>query len=419
MKPLNRPMFRYGGPIKEGVMNGIKEPRQNYQEAGRVRNFFSNLMKPALNADGTPVTLPNRNFVEDLTFVAGPSKFLKAGGAGLAAIRNMGKYPKFPPGYRSGAGDKFVEPKFLSNEYLKSIIRPYTSGMKETFSGVGGKIKDYGYAGTIGGAGIGYGVKKTKDFFDSLNKNKKIDTTLDNIQNTPFVNTNKNTSVASNKPADNRTAKQIQADKIQEYRDIMDIKGMNKDAAYNSLIAASRAINESGDFKGDIKSGKLINDIIQATSKQFDKPKATKDAIDTLILKGKIEQDIKASDPAYALDAELKRSKLAESQRALNPSWSATKSAYGKIDKSQAGIISAAKEYSKNNNTEYRETIVSKADFDKILKNLKKEDNTIDEITHIAGWTQGKIKGRNVPDGNYVVGDNIVTIVDNIVKAVE
>ena len=80
MRPLNRPMFRYGGPIKEGVMNGIKEPRQNYQEAGRVRNFFSNLMKPALNADGTPVTLPNRNFVEDLTFVAGPGKFLKAGG---------------------------------------------------------------------------------------------------------------------------------------------------------------------------------------------------------------------------------------------------------------------------------------------------------------------------------------------------
>ena len=29
MKTLNRPMFRYGGPIKEGVMNGIREPKQN------------------------------------------------------------------------------------------------------------------------------------------------------------------------------------------------------------------------------------------------------------------------------------------------------------------------------------------------------------------------------------------------------
>ena len=29
MRPLNRPMFRYGGPIKEGVMSGIREPRAN------------------------------------------------------------------------------------------------------------------------------------------------------------------------------------------------------------------------------------------------------------------------------------------------------------------------------------------------------------------------------------------------------
>jgi len=25
MKPLNRPMFKYGGPIKEGIMNGMKD----------------------------------------------------------------------------------------------------------------------------------------------------------------------------------------------------------------------------------------------------------------------------------------------------------------------------------------------------------------------------------------------------------
>ena len=29
MRTLNRPMFRYGGPIKEGVMNGIREPKKN------------------------------------------------------------------------------------------------------------------------------------------------------------------------------------------------------------------------------------------------------------------------------------------------------------------------------------------------------------------------------------------------------
>ena len=29
MRTLNRPMFRYGGPIKEGVMHGIREPKRN------------------------------------------------------------------------------------------------------------------------------------------------------------------------------------------------------------------------------------------------------------------------------------------------------------------------------------------------------------------------------------------------------
>ena len=29
MRTLNRPMFRYGGPIKQGVMNGIREPKKN------------------------------------------------------------------------------------------------------------------------------------------------------------------------------------------------------------------------------------------------------------------------------------------------------------------------------------------------------------------------------------------------------
>ena len=27
MKPLNRPMFKMGGAIKEGIMDGIREPK--------------------------------------------------------------------------------------------------------------------------------------------------------------------------------------------------------------------------------------------------------------------------------------------------------------------------------------------------------------------------------------------------------
>ena len=34
MKPLNRPMFKYGGPIKEGIMTGMKDNRQALNTVG-------------------------------------------------------------------------------------------------------------------------------------------------------------------------------------------------------------------------------------------------------------------------------------------------------------------------------------------------------------------------------------------------
>ena len=38
MRTLNRPMFRMGGPIKEGVMHGIREPHAGGGRAALVGN---------------------------------------------------------------------------------------------------------------------------------------------------------------------------------------------------------------------------------------------------------------------------------------------------------------------------------------------------------------------------------------------
>jgi len=215
------------------------------------------------------------------------------------------------------------------------------------------------------------------------------------------------------------SAEELRKKNVERYRDIMDIKGMNKDAAYNSLIAASQAINESGDFKGDIKSGKLINQIIQATSKQFDKPKQTKDAIDTLILKGEIEKDIKASDPSNAQLNALRVMQGKKLQRELNPSFDTLKAGYAKDNKGQSGIELAAGAYSQNNDEIFRGPLITKSDFKEILSNLKKDPTTkdADEVSIISTWTQGQLDSsqKNIPDGNYTVGDKIVTIKDKIV----
>jgi len=100
-----------------------------------------------------------------MSWLFGPGKFLKAGGGGFNLIRQMGKYPKFPPGYRSGKLDKYVDPKLLSNEWYMSKIRPYLSGAKETLSGAGSKIKEFGTTGAIGTVGGGWGLAKLYDMW--------------------------------------------------------------------------------------------------------------------------------------------------------------------------------------------------------------------------------------------------------------
>jgi len=176
---LRRPMFR-GGRVDSrgtGIASGLgyeKGGRVGYETGSsimdRARNFFSTMMQPARNPDGSMVQIPKRNFAEDMMFVAGPGKFLKAGGGGLNLIRQMGKQPVFPAGYKAGfkKGMKSGEPEaapFLSNKYFKDLISPYTSGMKETLSGAGGKLKDYGIIGALGLGGGGYGLKKGYDAF--------------------------------------------------------------------------------------------------------------------------------------------------------------------------------------------------------------------------------------------------------------
>ncbi len=41
MRPLNRPMFRMGGPIKEGIMDGMREPLKN---GGLSKQFNTGLV---------------------------------------------------------------------------------------------------------------------------------------------------------------------------------------------------------------------------------------------------------------------------------------------------------------------------------------------------------------------------------------
>jgi len=208
-------------------------------------------------------------------------------------------------------------------------------------------------------------------------------------------------------------------ERIKKYRDIMDIKGMNKQAAYKSLVDASKLIQESGDFKGDIKSGKLINQVIQAASKQFDKPAQASKAVDTLILKGEIEKDIKADDPSAQVLTELRGLQGKKIIKELNPDLNTLIAGYSKDNKGQSGINLAIEQYAKNLGYDYKGNIISKSDFKDTLKDIKTKTKGLDEDLIIKNYTEEVIKNQDAPDGAYSVGDKMVIIKDNQVIAVE
>jgi len=288
-------MFRYGGPIKEGVMSGIKEPRQNYNMAGRVlgsvKNFFKKPTAPANSGIVATNAATKGGFIpamgtkiKELFRGRNIPTSVAAGGTGKTTGAIV------PYGTRVSTGSirsniPFGKNPFDNQSMLAATQRVLTPAT-DAVIGTAKAVKPYTGVLTIGG--ITYSMLKP-DGTPKTVEELKVETGADTTTITEEIKSNEPKVL---------TAEEKRKAQIDKYRDIVDIKGMNKDAAYNSLIAASQAINESGDFKGDIKSGKLINEIIQATSKQFDKPKATKDAIDTLILKGEIQADIAAGKPS-------------------------------------------------------------------------------------------------------------------------
>ena len=175
---LRRPMFRGGrvdsrgtgittGLDRPGMQGGGMPPTTGGSLLQRATDFFT---KPALGPDGKPIPFQTRNFAEDAMFFLGPGKFLKAGGGGLGLIRQMGKQPVFPPGYKAGfpkgmKSGELPQAPFLSNQYFKDLIAPYTSGARETLREMAKPIKEYSLPFGIGTLGTGYGLSKMYEGF--------------------------------------------------------------------------------------------------------------------------------------------------------------------------------------------------------------------------------------------------------------
>lgn len=338
MKTLNRPMFRYGGPIKEGIMNGMKE-------------------KQAINTVGSPLA------PKDETGRGGYAVPLIAGigmGAarlspiamrGLTALRNLysrqvpAQFSRVTPkttggGYMEYGGVLPSTTKFVRGGTgpVKGVgmtreLRPFIQRdpVLRTLFGVGkvgekaaGPVKSlakYSFTTPSGLALTGYGAGSY--IYDKLKgeKTPEVQAEIEAAGGAPGGGDRKMFSTPKQTVVSEEKLEQMNKDRIQKnkerYYKLMGLDNMKKDAVYDSLIDASKIISEEGaDLKGSIKSGTLQNRIIQAISGQLDKSTALKRQIDAAVLKGEIEKDIKANDPSAKLDAEYKKAAIKKMEAA-------------------------------------------------------------------------------------------------------
>ena len=440
MRPLNRPMFRYGGPIKEGIMDGMQD---------RTIAGGNQVGKPMGNRTG--FADPKKQL---LKFIPGFTQQYNKGIANLKKIPGFFR-TKVEPFFKSkmgrevpikagtttiggktvttaGQGTKFV-PNYLGRDPgVRAIGAAYRAATGPSAQNITGKVVQ-GVTSPTGLFTIGaftdalpggdplfgtrniFGQKfdpvtgiKTEGLFGrdlpAKQQLEELNAQRQELEAKKKLKEKKEETIDPTKKID-RDA-EIQANRERYYK-ILGIDKMKKDSIYDSLIDASKIVTEEGgDLKGAIKSGTLQTRLIDAISKNLDKSADIKRTIDSAIVKAEIEKDINKDKNALEKLVKEKQLKVLDKQLA-GGDLKDTLSELGK-----QGIVPEGPElasYALRNDIDIpKGHVLNTKDVNTFLK-----DNptltVVDYLNNENTKLQQAGKG-NLDPGNYIVGKNILEV---------
>ena len=424
MRPLNRPMFRYGGPIKEGIMDGMKEPQ-------------------AINTVGSPFAPRDASGRQKYAVQFLPLLFqgLRAARMLTPIAKNASFFQRINPmrlmtsGRFRNVDEKFYNPKNMT-EGTKMTQKGIFESLKDPRQ-LGMAIRENPFTALSSLTLPNMAISAAPSIFSGLKSAGKtyIDAVLPGEQFKPEVpekkegtgikrgdkNQNVGDITGTTKPgeAGGATVKtdaekqKINEDRLNEtknrYYKLMGIDKMNKDATYDSLIDASKIIQaEGGDLKGAIKSGSLQSQLISAISKNLDKSSDLKKQIDAAVLKAEIEKDIKANDPSAAVDLAYKKAATAKIEKDLKGTSAAEMLASAEI--AGKNLITS------NTVTSILQSKGTNVDFtfpDDKFQKWEKNNEGKDEIDYLTENYGG------LDDGTYVVNKKAFTVKDGSVFPVD
>ena len=321
MRPLSRPMFRNGGPIKEGIMDGMQDrkaalvgdPAFPMDQSGRgmysEQQIASNLqrIKDAFSQTAKDIKTKPLSTVNPLKKTGIIGSFLRRNAGRIKNFydRQVGKLdmpPKFKPAGPEFKGAGTAGGGSVPTSLLERAKFFATKNPKTTIGGgylASGPVVDVATGSVPLAKKVGLQIADlaVPDFIFDQDKyfaDKEIRERNEKAkQKSLEAGTTKKTGGEGEDTVKKLSRdEEIEANRKRYYK-LMGIDKMQKGAAYDSLIDASRIIQEQGgDLKGAVKSGNLQNAIIQAISKNLDKSTDLKKQIDAAILKGEITKDI-------------------------------------------------------------------------------------------------------------------------------
>jgi len=273
MRTLSRPMFNMGGPIKQGVMHGIREPYRGGGQAALVGNPLY------------PRTGGREHHVAPILGIAGinAARWLATIGGRKIAQKAVEQTAKNVVGQPVATGLKgwlARDPLFKAGKWAKdAIMSPTAKGWGK--SAVRGLTSP---TGLLTAGWFGYPAVK-----GAFKKEEPVVTGVEKPGGYPQAD-------KKTKQAQAEFAKAQREDRVQKYLKMMGYDRSKKTAIADALIDASKIVSDRGTLDRKNITAELINPIIQATSKRLDKPDQIREAVGLMATKAEIEKDLE--DPS-------------------------------------------------------------------------------------------------------------------------
>ena len=450
MRPLKRPMFKYGGDVKkQGIMhgmNGLKDGGPATMADATMMARGGRAEPQAINTVGSPLA-PRDNSGRQgyaIPLLAGiPAAITALRGAGLAARAGSGIKNFYQAAKRGSQAAKFGGYKPLSENLgflgrAKNIFgmspglgAPMASGAQGAGFRAGSFLKSnpltaaglaYGALGIPRNTGnilgaVGTGVKKVgqgivnQALGTEFGKEKPPEVVKKTGDGTRGSRLETTTGGAKELTTAERETKD--KERLNKIYKLLGVDRAQRNAASKALVDVSRYIDEGGkDTISKKNIGSTISKAISSFDKRLDKADQLKEAAGVMMAKNYLEGGDKV------LDRNLKEAKLRALNKEADPSISNLKAVYKKAGVSDAAGAAAKEKFGDG----YGGSIMSTKDFNKQMKEFEgeqiEEKTILDIATNAVANLEAASEGGKVSDGYYKVGENIVLVTGGVAQSI-